>query len=295
MTSSAVLAVDLGGTKSSLGRVDGQGQVSGFERRAAGASFLETADWIAAHARDVCAVGVILPGIYDARRGTAWAPNLWGRDEVPLRDALQARLPVPVVLASDRSGYVLGEQWLGVARGCSDVLFIGVGTGIGVGILSGGHLIEGAHGIAGASGWMALERTWRDDFAACGCWESLAAGPATARRGGVRSAEEVVARARAGDEAAQAVIEAVATDLGLGIANLVSTLDPEIVVLGGGLMQAADLFLPGLRGAVARWAQPVAARLVRIEKTALGADAGLLGAAHLALRSQEILNQGVSN
>jgi glucokinase len=185
----SVLAVDLGGTKTATAFVDAGGVAADKQKVAAEHSLNRTVEHIAAHAvgARIDAVGVIVPGIYNASTGNAWAPNLWGSDEVPLRDALEQRLGAPVRISSDRTGYVLGEQWLGVARGLSDVLFVAIGTGIGVGILAGGRVIEGAHGIAGAAGWMAVSCEWKPDYARCGCWESEAAGPAIARHAVYRS------------------------------------------------------------------------------------------------------------
>jgi glucokinase len=105
---------------------------------------------------------------------------------------------------------------------------------------------------------------------------------------GLSSAEEVVARARTGDAVAKKAVEQSAMYLGMGIANIVSILNPAMIVLGGGLMQAADLFLEPIRRTVAHWAQPVAAKQVRIEMTQLGEDAGLLGAARLALEDSGV-------
>jgi glucokinase len=186
------------------------------------------------------------------------------------------------VVSSDRSGYVLGEQWVGCAQGLQDVVFVGVGTGIGVGILSGGRLIEGSRGIAGAAGWMVIGGPWKSAYTNCGGWETEAAGPATARRAGMNSAEEVIAAASGGDEKALAVLLETADYLALGVANLISILNPEMVVLGGGFLQAADLILDRVRTNALRWTQPVAALTTRIEKTSLSEDAGLLGAARLA-------------
>jgi glucokinase len=230
-------------------------------------------------------VGIIVPGIYDPKTGEAWAPNLWGIERVPLRAAAEQTLGVPVAIASDRAGYVLGEQWLGAARGLSDVVFVSVGTGIGVGILSGGRVMEGARGIAGAAGWMVLGGAWKEEYRQCGGWETEAAGPALARRGGMESAEAVVAAARAGDRNALGALDETADYLALGIAGLIAVLNPEMVVLGGGLMQASDLLLDRIRAKALQWTQPIAAETTRIEKTALGEDAGLLGAARLAMKT----------
>lgn len=280
---SNVLAVDLGGTKTAIALIDGMGRLIQKEKLPAAHTFEATVGQIAAwFSADVAAAGIIVPGIYDPRAGTVWAPNLWGTEFLPLRDALEQRLGMRVVIGSDRIGCVLAEQWLGVARGLRDIVFVAVGTGIGVGIVSGGRPIEGAHGIAGAAGWMVVGGPWKREYTATGGWETEAAGPAVARRAGMESAEAVVAAARAGNEAALDALQQAADYLALGIASLISLLDPDMVVLGGGLMQASDLMLERIRSQALRWTQPIAAGVVRIEKTALGEDAGLLGAARLA-------------
>jgi glucokinase len=292
---SSVIAVDLGGTKLSTAVVDSQGAVT-FRRKAAvdrdhperatgqiARAIRESVDAARQAGVEVERCGLIVPGIYYAATGNVWAPNLWGHEQVPLRAELERETGISIVADSDRAGYVLGEQWLGVARGLKDVVFLAVGTGIGAGIVSGGHLLRGAGDIAGAVGWFALTPVWQDQYRQTGCWETEAAGPGLARRLGASSAEVVVAAARAGDAAALAAVHRTAQYLGMGIANLVSLLNPEMIVLGGGLMQAADLFLAEVREAMQQWAQPVSARQVRIETTRLGEDAGLLGAAKLAL------------
>ena len=132
-------------------------------------------------------------------------------------------------------------------------------------------------------GWFALDPRWRDDYGRMGSFEAEAAGPALARRFGAASAEDVAEAARGGDPAARRAVDETVEWLAMGTANLISALNPQVVVLGGGLMQAAGLFLEPLRHAVRRWAQPLAADQCRIELTTLGEDAALFGAARLAL------------
>ena len=278
-----VLAVDLGGTKTAIAMVDRDGRISGKEKLPAASSFEATVEQIGSRLGDhVAALGVTVPGIYDPRTGGAWAPNLWGRDFHPLRDALAASARVPVAIGSDRTGSALAEQWLGAAQGLEDVVFVAVGTGIGVGIVSSGRPIEGAHGTAGAAGWMVVGGPWTPAYAERGGLETEAAGPAVARRAGMDSAEAVVSAARAGDPAALQVLRTTADYLALAVAGLIAVVDPQMVVLGGGLMQAGDLLLEPIRSNALTWTQPVAAARVRIERTTLGEDAGLLGAARLA-------------
>jgi glucokinase len=287
----AVVAIDLGGTKLAAALVDSRGTIGAklklpVEKESPQKSIqqiCEVAARIAPSWEQVRAIGVAVPGIYFAETGHAWAPNLWGWDQVPLRDALASRFPVPVVIDSDRAAYVLGEQWLGAARGLSEVVFLAVGTGIGAGIITNGQLCRGAGGIAGAVGWFALDPRKKEIYKQIGCFEAEAAGPAVARRAGASTAEAVVEAARQNDAAACRVLEETAAWLAMGVANIVSILNPQMIVLGGGLMQAGDLLLEPLRREVLEWAQPLAARQVRIEMTQLGEDAGLLGAARLAL------------
>lgn len=278
-----VLAVDLGGTKAAAAVVDRDGMAGARRRAPAPRTLADTVEWIAAGVSGAAAVGVIVPGIYVPSTGRAWCPNLWGRDEVPLRDALADRLAVPVTIDSDRAGYVLGEAWLGAARGCRDALFVAIGTGIGVGILAEGRVLRGAHGVAGAAGWFALTGQWREDYAAMGCWEAESAGPALARAAGLPDAAAVVRAARDGRPDALAAVDRAARVTARGIANLVSAFDPDVVVLGGGLGEgAADLLLPVIEAEARRWAQPIAMARCRIVRSQLGDGAGLLGAARLA-------------
>ena len=292
------LAIDLGGTKASFAVIGPDGAVRARTKRAShegGVAIAPAAVAATAAAtvraaglqwQDVRAAGLVVPGIYDPATGRAWAPNLWGPDEVALGPELRRHLPLPVIIDSDRSGYVLGEAWTGAARGASDVVFLAVGTGIGAGILSDGRLVRGHGGIAGAVGWFALDPRWREDYGRSGGFETEAAGPALARRLGAASAEEVAAAARRGDPAARKAVDETVEWLAMGVANLVSALNPQVVVLGGGLMQARDLFLAPVRRAVRRWAEPRAVMQCRIEATALGEDAALFGAARLAFLAE---------
>lgn len=281
-----VLAVDLGGTKTATAIVTEHGAIAARHKLPAAHTLDGTVCQIARAAAAnpaVDAIGVIVPGIFDPGTGMAWAPNLWGRDQQPLLSALTASAGKPLVLGSDRDGYVAGETWLGAAQGLSDVLFVAIGTGIGIGILSGGRILSGAHGTAGSAGWCALDPRWKPQYALTGGWESESAGPAVARLAGMESAEAVVQAAQTGDPRAIDALQHSAAYTGMGIANLISLFDPQMVVLGGGLMHAAGLLLDTIRSTAARWAQPISFPKVRIEVSRLGEDAGLLGAAWLAL------------
>jgi glucokinase len=253
-------------------------------------------------AGDIKAIGIAIPGIVYNASGKVWAPNIPGWDHYPLRDNLQRELTLPLVLDSDRSAYVLGEQWCGNAKGLKDVVFLAVGTGIGAGIIVDGVLCRGSEDIAGAVGWFALDPIFREEYAEMGCFEAEASGNSVARkaiqliREGEPSsisdlvkgnldditAETVAEAARRNDVLAKKVIDSTIKYLSMGIANIVSILNPRMIVLGGGLFQAGDLFLDPIRTEFRRWAQPIAAKNVKIELSSLGEDAGLYGAGKLA-------------
>jgi len=310
-------AVDIGGTKIASALFTADGEISAMARTpiagaggdaAAGQAraAIEALDEAArASGGRLAAVGLCVPGIAYSASGKVWAPNIPGWDQYPLLEKVQGLAPsrtVPLVLESDRSAYVAGEAWKGAAAGASDAVFLAVGTGIGAGIIAGGRILHGHEDIAGAVGWFGLDPDFKPEYAAMGSFEAEASGNSVARKARARlargrssvllelaggdlesvTAETVAAAARREDPLALEVVSDVAAYLGMGLANIVSILNPEVVILGGGLFQAADLFLEPVRREFKRWAQPLAARSVRIELSRLGESAGLYGCGWLA-------------
>jgi glucokinase len=304
-----VFAADLGGTKLAAGIVEADGSILArasvpVDRSGPHAPIAQVTALAAILTKEAgrpfCAAAVAVPGLVRPS-GTVWAPNLaWGR--VPLQRLLERRLAVPTAVESDRNAAVLGEAWRGAGRGRSDVVAVVIGTGIGVGILSGGRLVRGAHELSGCGGWMVVSEQPDPETGRPLPLETLAAGPAIARaartaaeagqskrllslaEGGAEAltALQVADAARAGDDVARRIFARAGRLLGYGIGNLVSVFDPEVVVVGGGLAGAADLFLDDLREAALSTCQPIAARQVRVVVSRLGGDANLLGAARLA-------------
>mgnify|MGYP001383800785 FL=1 len=313
-----VIALDLGGTKLAGAVVNRRGQVlhrqevalagrtggavGGLIRRLLRA--LE--DVVRTEGEELFGVGIAVPGISNQRTGRVWAPNIPGWTRYPLRSEVRSALrrrPVVVEMESDRICYILGEQWRGAARGCRNAIYLAVGTGIGAGILCDGRVLRGAAGIAGSIGWMALDRPFQPQYRIHGCFEAHASGPGLARvasqlrkkqgrtpRGGTQapgfeSAQEVFAAWEKGDPAARRAIEQAVEFWGMGVANLVSLFNPERIVFGGGVFGPGLRLLQRIQTEAARWAQPVAMRQVEWVGSALGGDAGLLGAARLAWQS----------
>jgi glucokinase len=306
---SQVLAVDLGGTKCSAAVVDRKGKIvscrtvpvdvssrSGPVRQIVG-----LAEDLAGGKKPKDAyfgAAVAVPGLV-RRNGTVWAPNLPGWEQMPLARGLTRSLAIPVRVESDRNAAVLGEWWLGAARGKSDAIVLMIGTGIGAGILSGGQIIRGAHELSGCVGWMTVTREQVLKAQGRGELESLAAGPAIASSAQQRlqwgeasdlgrldvtkiTAHEVAAAARRGDRLAVDIFNRAGRLLGFAVANLVSLLDPEVIILGGGLAVVADLYLGSLRQAMHERAQPLAAGKVRVVVSRIADTVNLLGCARLA-------------
>ncbi len=292
MQKRAVVALDVGGTKIASGLLLDDGQIL-FHRsiRTSRASveeqvvsMIEEAILEAPRDVTVAAVGIAVPGWVNHSSRTVWAPNIPGWDRIPLEEIVSEKVPAPVIVDSDRSACVTGEAWLGAARGLQDVVFLAVGTGIGAGILAEGRIIHGHDDLAGAVGWLALNPRYQEIYKRIGCFEAEASGNSVARKSGDAglSAREVIQRAQSGDAVSGALLEEVVLFLGMGVANLVSTLNPQMVVLGGGLFGDGAHLLERVRQEFSRWAQPFAAQRVRLELSLLGDRAGLLGAARIA-------------
>lgn len=317
----AVIALDIGGTKISGALLDDRGEVvarrkrflEGRSHEAAGELVVAVASELAGMAVEDASghllMGVCVPGIAWSEKGTVWAPNIAGWDNFPLRDFLVQAFPerkCEVFIASDRTCHMLGEVWKGNARGCSDVVYMAIGTGIGVGILSGGRILHGSGDIAGAAGWMAVESSWKTGYRRCGCLEYYASGLGMAARAGdmLRDHPALESRLRnipagaitAGDlfnaletedPVASAVVAGAVRYWGMAAANLVSLLNPRKIIWGGGVFGPALRLLDQIHKEASRWAQPLAFEDVTFEPSAIQEDAGLAGAGFLALQGRE--------
>jgi glucokinase len=305
-----VFAVDLGGTKCSAAVVDRRGRI--LSRRTVPVDLSSSSAPIRqivqlatelANGNKVresfSSAGIAVPGLV-RRDGTVWAPNLPGWKRMPLARRLKASLKIPVIVDSDRNAAVVGECWRGAARGKTDVIVLMIGTGIGAGILSGGRILRGAHELSGCAGWLAFSGGYSQQAKTIGHLESLAAGPGIARtvrkrlRDGERSslsrldprkitAHEVADAACQGDRLARGVFAEAGKLLGLAVANMISLIDPQVVVLSGGMAEVADLFLDSLRRTTLQRAQPLAGKQVKITVSKLGDAANLVGCARLAM------------
>jgi glucokinase len=288
----AIWAVDLGGTKIAAARISRRGTVSGYAEvptpSAGGLKVVEAIIELLGRmpSKGVGAIGVDVPGLAWPD-GRVWAPNIAGWRSMPLGPTLKKKFRLPTLVESDRNAFVVGEAWQGAARNCRDVIFLAVGTGIGAGILTDGRLVRGHGELAGAVGWMALRDKYQLIYKSIGCFEAHASGTGIALAakkefGRALSARDLATMARQGNRRASAVLERAGHYLGLGLANLVDVLNPEMIVIGGGVAAAGDLVLKTARETMRKWGQPLAVKQVRVVRSRLGTRAGLLGAARLA-------------
>lgn len=291
--------IDIGGTKIAAGVVDVDGRVLTRVHVDTPVSDRQAlVDAIIGIARDlhaehpVSAVGIGVAGLVDRQGETVrFAAHLPFRDE-PLRSEIATAVGLPVVVDNDANAGGWAEARFGAARGARDAVFVAVGTGIGGAIIIDGALRRGWQGASGEIGHLIVQRDGRPcPCGSRGCWEQYGSGRAL-----LRAAEEagydvphgaaITAAAQAGDERARAVLSDIGAWIGVGIAGLVAVLDPEVVVVGGGVSAAGDLLLEPARDSFQTYLTAKARRTEpSIVLAALGPDAGLIGAADLARSS----------
>jgi glucokinase len=310
MADACVIGVDLGGTKLLAGTVDAELRVHHRAYRLARQDavlelIVEAVDEAReATDREVRAVGVGMPCLIDPRRGVAMACNHLPLVDMPVRDVLAERLDLPVVVDNDATAALVAEARWGAARETSNVVMLTIGTGVGGGLLVDGRVLRGASGAAGELGHVVIDEHGPPCPGNCpshGCLEAFVSGPALALEGLRRAREQpdsglgkalasgraitgplVTELAHDGDVVAQAAVLTLGRHLGIGITSLVNVFNPEVVVVGGGLVAAGDLLLEPAREVVAERALPPARDQVRIVPARFGDESGMLGAAALA-------------
>lgn len=301
----AVIGIDLGGTKIAAALLTRAGEtICKTYKLLAGATGTAVGALVADAIRDlraqqpetpVEAVGVCVPGIVYSKKGTVWAPNIPGWDDYPLQRELERAVNDPsvrIAVESDRTCYILGEVWKGAARGCTDAIYLAVGTGIGAGILLDGRVIHGASDIVGATGWMALEAPYREEFVPVGCFEYYASGNGIGTQarllyGDPSKTSYDVFAGYGSDPIATQILDKAIQLWGMGTANLVSLFNPQKVIFGGGVFGPAVRFINRIYTEACRWGQPISMREVSFCASECSGDAALLGAGYLAVRETE--------
>jgi glucokinase len=252
-------------------------------------------------------VSVVVPGSVHAVTGLVVnAPNVPAIVGFGLLEALTDKLQRSVLIENDANAAAVGEMWRGAARGCQTVVCFTLGTGVGSGVILNGEVWRGIDGTGGEIGHTSVN-PFGGVPCKCGsfgCLEVYASATAIVRMAGELlpeypqstlhtiaavdlSAKAIAAAAYRHDDCALAVFEKMATHLGVGLANVVNALNPEAIVIGGGVSAAFDLFAPRARAEMMKRAFPVPAQRCQILKAECGDDAGLLGAAWLALQRKQ--------
>lgn len=298
------IGVDLGGTNLRVAAVDSDGQI--LDRVSVRAIFdhgpEKVANDIAKVIRqvrkrvklpDLRGVGIGVPGFIDIDAGViVGSANLPGFQGFPVRDEIQRQLGTPIILENDANAAALGEMWLGAGKNVKDLILITLGTGIGGGIIQSGKVLHGFLGMAGEFGHMTVFPDGNPcGCGNCGCLEKHASATAIAAMGrmmhfggedgGDVTAKRVYELATEGNDRAILVFESVGRALGIAIASLINIFNFPLYLLMGGPLPAWDLFAPKMFEEVKRRSFTFARTGTRIEKAALGADAGLYGAAYL--------------
>jgi glucokinase len=294
-----LFGVDIGGTKIAVAAVSLQGDVMArdeietragegaprvIERLIAELHSLEPRD-------QLLGIGIGCTGPVDPRAGHVMNPyTLPTWEAVDIVSPLAEEFHTGVVLENDCDAAALGEYWKGSGRGARNMIYVTVGTGIGAGLVLDGKLYRGVGMVAGEIGHMSIDHAGPPCYCGSrGCLEILAAGPAIARayqsKTGAQniSARQVIQAARRGEANACAIVEQTAHYLGVGLANLITLLAPDVIVLGGGVMEHFELFEPTLRATIAQNVAFVPWQEVKITRAALGANAGVIGAAKALL------------
>jgi glucokinase len=310
------IGVDLGGTKMLVGVVDAEQRV--HHRSAELALGRSTEELLATlgdelvHAREACpevgGAGLGIPCTIDQRRGVAInAVNLPIQD-VPIRELMGERLGLPVFIDNDANAALLAEHRFGAARGAENAVMLTIGTGIGGGLILGGRLYRGSTGAGAELGHVVVDINGPPCQGSCpsnGCIEAIASGTALAREGreaaerepssalgrtlaagGAISGKTVTDAALGGDRVARELVARIGRRIGTAAAGLANIFEPDMIVLGGGVMAAGELLLGPAREELRSRALPPMNE-TSIVAAALGPEAGMIGAAALALTELE--------
>lgn len=301
-----VLAVDVGGTKIAAGIVDDTGQIlTATSRPTPNGGPEKTFDAVEAAIDDVLtesgtqveAIGVASPGPVDLTTGRVSPINIPSWQDFPLRDRIATFFPaLPVRLAGDGMCMAIGEHWAGAGKGSDSMLGMVVSTGVGGGLVLRGQAFAGRTGNAAHVGHVIVEPD--GDPCTCGgrgCVETVASGPNLvrwARRQGWQAPEHadaahLAAAAKSGEEIALAAFERGGRAVGLAVVATAAVCDLDLAVLGGGVAQAGELLFNPVRATLTRHARLSYLDTLRVLPATLGGQAGLIGAAGLALGAGE--------
>lgn len=306
------IGVDIGGTKINTVLVKGDREIISRHYLATGSgsgvaviseriiSSIKEVMKAVESGQEVLGIGMAVAGLVDSQKGIIYSsPNIPDWENFTLKKLVEENTGVFTCVNNDANLAAIGEHIYGAGIGVSNLIYITVSTGIGGGILIDGELFSGSIGTAGEIGHMTIDvKGPRCSCGNTGCWEAMASGTAIAREARTRmeKGEETIMRemvsgnlalldgrvietaARRGDRLAQMLIADTAFYLGVGLANLVNLFNPEMIILGGGLMEIGEPIISPAERVMKERAYKVPGNFVKIRKAALGADSGAIGA-----------------
>jgi len=312
VSSRETIGIDLGGTKMLAGVVDENQKVLHESReRSTGLSedqlieeLAEEIDEARAARPDVLAAGLGIPCTIDQERGMAITAVNLPITDVPIRDLMNERAGVPVYIDNDANVAAFAEFLFGAARGARNAVLLTLGTGIGGGLIIDGKIYRGSIGAGAELGHMVVDMNGPPCQGNCpnhGCIEAIASGTALGREGreaaarapdsalgkALAAGEEITGAtvteaAQEGDAVAREVVAKIGTNLGVALSSLANIFNPDVIVIGGGVSAAGELLLEPAREELrARALPPMNETPVKVAE--LGADAGMIGAAAMAL------------
>ncbi|RJP21915.1 MAG: ROK family protein [Candidatus Abyssobacteria bacterium SURF_5] len=316
MKEKRIVALDVGGTKLAAAVFEGRQMLASGRRPTLveggpdevfgriAMLLYSLLDKTGTRAGDLLCIGAGCGGPLDSETGVIYSPpNLPAWDEYPLKQKLEAQFLAPAFVENDANAAALGEHYFGAGKGYRNIFYITASTGIGSGIILDGKLYRGTNYSAGEFGHIVLARNGpRCNCGGRGCLEALASGTAIARRaqreirrnsestlaeiierGGRITAREVAAAARKGDRLASEIFSDAAEYLGLGITTVIHLLNPELVIIGGGLAQTGSQLFEPVRRVVSQRAQRRLADCAQIVPAQMGVNVGVYGALAVAL------------
>jgi len=311
MSAGEIIGVDLGGTKMLVGVLDADSKVLWEDREAStGQTEDELVELLVSEVEEaraaragVAAVGLGIPATIDHDKGIAVSAVNLPLENLPIRDLVTERTALPVFVDNDATVAALAEHLLGAARGAENAVMLTIGTGIGGGLILGGEVYRGSTGAGAELGHTVIEADGPRCQGNCpgrGCIETLASGTALGREGRAAAEREpdsalgamladgeevdgkaVTEAALSGDATARGVFDLVGSRLGVALTSFANIFEPEVFVVGGGVIAAGDLLLEPARRELAERALPPMKR-IPVVAAELGSDAGMIGAAAMA-------------
>lgn len=289
-----IIGIDLGGTYIKMGSVTEKGRVVDRKKLAtpSGKNYKAVIDLIVENLPDqnTSGIGFGVPGFVDSERGIVHElVNIPGWKDVPLQKIMEERTGIAARIDNDVNCMVLGEVTFGTAKGKHNVFGITLGTGVGGGVVIDGKIYRGSSFTAGEVGHVTVIKDGpRCNCGNRGCLEALVGNRRIVARfkkeakvKGRVTPETIQLAAEKGNKCAKRIWQETAEYIGIVLAGIVNVLNPELIIIGGGMAGAGDLLMKGIRNTVKKRAVPVAREKVQIKFSKLGNDAGILGAAAL--------------